>query len=190
MLFSPKETSFCLLISVAGVFLYSWLLTHNDSWCFRLDLKQVQFWQSAPQWLFLRQLKYRFFELTICLRFTESFTSVQSFILCPVLSHSTHFRFVAFCWRVLKFLSLRIEAFSFPVFVTGFLSTHYLNGSISCHTPSSLTKSDRLCGSLSSVLLTYPSIVLSFPIISRDSTCVSSFSYNSWMRIRLLLVSW
>ena len=59
------------------------------------------------------------------------FTSVQSFILYPVPSQNTHFRFVATCWRVLKFLSHRIGGFSFHVSVTRFLWTHCLNASIS-----------------------------------------------------------
>ena len=147
----------------------SWLLAHNNVWCFRLHLKQVWLGQSAVRWPYLRQLKHNFFELTICLRFMGSFTPVQSFILCPVPSQNTHFWFVAFCWRGLKFLSLRIDGFSFPVSATGFLSTDCLNASISlgkchcCHSPSSLTKSDRICGSLSSVFLTYPSMV--FPLL-------------------------
>ena len=81
-------------------------------------------------------------------------------------------------YYVLKFLSLRINGFYFPVSVTGFLSKHYLNASISLgkfrpfNSLSSLTKS----GSLSSVFLTYRLMILSFPILSNDCTCVSSFS--------------
>ena len=159
-----------------------WLLMYNDILCFWLDLKQVQLDQSAARWPYLRQLKLNFFELTTCLRFTGSFTSVQSFILCPVRSHNTHFRFVAFCWSVLKFLSLPSDGFSFHVSVTGLLLTHCLNASISlekshcCHSLSSLSKSDQISGILSSVFPTYHSMVLSFPILSSECVGVCSFS--------------
>ena len=159
---------FCLLIFVAEVVL--WLLIHNDVWCFRLHLKQVMPGQSAARFSYLRQLKHNFLELTIFLSSVWkilSFTSVQSLILCLVPSQNTYFRFVAFCGRVLKFLSLPLSSFSFPLTVTGFLSIYRLNASISLgklhcfHLTSSLTNSDRIYDS--------------FLIFSSDCTCASSF---------------
>ena len=126
--------------------------------------------QSASLWPELRQLKHNFFELTICLHFAESFTSVQSFILCPVPSQNTHSRLVAFSWLVLKFLSLRIGVFSSTVSVTGFSQPIVFCIYRCSYAPSSLTKYDRIFCSLSSVFLTYPLTVRSFSIISNGCT--------------------
>ena len=178
-----KLTSFLLDLDI-----FCWSCSATDCWCTLIYSAYECIWsrrdldhklcndQILDIWntTFLNSLSvYVWLDLSL----------LQSLLACvPCRHRKDTFDLWHFVDVFLKFLSFGIGGLSFPASVTGFFLTHCLSTSTGfgkshcCQSSSSLTKSDQIWGNLYSMFLVHPLLILCFPIVSSDYSCVSSFS--------------